>query len=214
MTDRTKQILEILEETYPDAHCELNFLTPLQLLTATVLSAQTTDKQVNKVTEKMFKDHPDLPSMLSMSREDIIGYIRSIGFFNSKADHLYLMWRMIQEEFGGEVPRTMKELTSLPGVGRKTANVVMSNAFDVPAIAVDTHVFRVSNRIGLAHAKDVAQTEQQLMKNIDQAYWSRAHHLLIFHGRYCCAARKPMCETCPIRDLCEYTTREEGNHVR
>lgn len=209
MTEKTKEILETLEKTYPEAHCELNFLTPLQLITATVLSAQTTDKQVNKVTEVMFKDHPDLDSMLKMSREEIIGYIRSIGFFNSKADHLYLMWRMIKEEYGGEVPHTMEELTRLPGVGRKTANVVMSNAFDIPAIAVDTHVFRVSNRLGLAHAKDVSETEKQLMENIDQAFWSRAHHLLIFHGRYCCSARKPMCEACPVKDLCEYWSREE-----
>ena len=204
MTEQTEKILELLEKAYPDAHCELNFLTPLQLLTATVLSAQTTDKQVNKVTEKMFRDHPDLDSMLEMSREEIIGYIRSIGFFNSKADHLYLMWRMIKEDFDGEVPRTMEELTRLPGVGRKTANVVLSNAFDVPAIAVDTHVFRVANRLGLAHAKDVAETEKQLMEHIDKAWWSRAHHLLIFHGRYCCSARKPMCETCPVRHLCEF----------
>ena len=209
MTEKTKKILELLEKEYPDAHCELNFFTPLQLLTATVLSAQTTDRQVNKVTEKMFKDHPDLDSMLGMSREDIIGYIRSIGFFNSKADHLYLMWRMIKEDFGGEVPRTMEELTRLPGVGRKTANVVLSNAFDIPAIAVDTHVFRVANRLGLAKAKDVVETEKQLMENIDEAYWSRAHHLLIFHGRYCCNARKPMCEACPVKELCQsYSGRE------
>lgn len=204
MNDRTKNIIDTLEKTYPGAHCELNYLTPLQLLTATVLSAQTTDKQVNKVTEKLFADHPDLDSMLTLSREEIVSYIRTLGFFNTKADHLYWMWRKLKEDFGGEVPRTMEELTTLPGVGRKTANVVMSNAFDIPAIAVDTHVFRVSNRIGLVHAKDVEHTEQQLRENLDSAWWSRAHHLLIFHGRYCCKAQRPMCEECPIKDNCEH----------
>ena len=209
MEERAKQIIDRLETAYPQAHCELNYMTPLQLVTATVLSAQTTDKQVNKVTEKMFADHPDLHSMLQLTREEIVGYIHTLGFFNTKADHLYWMWRKLKEDFGGEVPRTMEELTSLPGVGRKTANVVLSNAFGVPALAVDTHVFRVSNRLGLAHAKDVEHTEQQLMENLDRELWSRAHHLLIFHGRYCCKAQKPQCDLCPLKDLCEYHTANQ-----
>ena len=197
-------ILDKLEAAYPDAHCELDFGTPLQLVTATVLSAQTTDKQVNKVTAVLFKDHPDLSSLLTLSMDEIKEYIHSLGFYNAKAEHLYYLWRKIKEDFGGEVPMTMEELTTLPGVGRKTANVVLSNAFGVPAIAVDTHVFRVSNRIGLANAKTVEETERQLMENLPKERWSLAHHLLIFHGRRCCSAKKPMCETCPVREECVY----------
>ncbi len=206
MTDRVSEIVNRLKEEYPDVRCELNYETPLQLLVATVLSAQTTDKQVNKVTAKMFADCPDLDTLLQLSKEQIKEYIHTLGFYNAKADHLYLLFRQLAEDFNGEVPRTMQELTKLSGVGRKTANVVMSNAFGVPAIAVDTHVFRVSNRIGLAHADNVAQTEQQLMEVIDKDLWTLCHHLLIFHGRRCCSARKPNCENCVIRAYCEAVT--------
>ena len=206
MTERVQEIVNRLKEEYPDVRCELDFETPLQLLIATVLSAQTTDKQVNKVTAKMFADCPDLEAFLRLSKEEIKGYIHTLGFYNSKADHLYLMFRQLANDFQGEVPRTMEELTTLSGVGRKTANVVMSNAFGVPAIAVDTHVFRVSNRIGLAHANNVAETEQQLMEGIDRELWTLCHHLLIFHGRRCCSARKPNCENCVIRTYCEAVT--------
>ena len=210
MTERVAKIITILQETYPDAHCELDFQTPLQLLIATVLSAQTTDKQVNKVTERLFADCPDLDSLLQLTKEEIRTYIRSLGFYNTKADHLYLMFRQLQDEFGGQVPRTMQELTRLPGVGRKTANVVMSNAFGEPAIAVDTHVFRVSNRLGLAHASTVEQTEQQLQEAIDRDLWTLCHHLLIFHGRRCCKARAPQCSLCPLQTLCEVPCGREG----
>ena len=203
MTERVAEIVERLKGAYPDVRCELDYETPLQLLVATVLSAQTTDKQVNKVTAKMFADCPDLEAFLALSRDQIKEYIHTLGFFNAKADHLYLLFRQLADEFGGEVPQTMEELTRLPGVGRKTANVVMSNAFGVPAIAVDTHVFRVANRIGLAHADNVAKTEAQLMEAIDQDLWTLCHHLLIFHGRRCCSARSPKCETCVIRQYCE-----------
>ncbi len=203
-SETVNRILDALEEAYPDAHCELDFGTPLQLVSATLMSAQTTDKQVNRVTSVLFKDHPDLDSLLRLSIDEIKTYIHSLGFYNTKAEHLYYMWRKIKEDFNGEVPMTMEELTTLPGVGRKTANVVLSNAFGVPAIAVDTHVFRVSNRIGLANAKTVEETEQQLMDNIPKDRWSLSHHLLIFHGRRCCSAKKPMCETCPIASDCAY----------
>ena len=206
-SDLVNVILDKLEAAYPDAHCELNFGTPLQLVSATLMSAQTTDRQVNQVTEVLFKEHPDLDSLLTLSMEEIKDYIHSLGFYNTKAEHLYYMWRKIKEDFNGEVPMTMEELTTLPGVGRKTANVVLSNAFHVPAIAVDTHVFRVSNRIGLAHAKNVEDTEQQLMEQIPKDRWSLSHHLLIFHGRRCCSAKKPACETCPICTECEYYTK-------
>ena len=199
----TNTILDKLEAAYPDAKCELDFQSPLQLISATLMSAQTTDKQVNRVTSVLFKDHPDLDSLLTLSMDEIKTYIHSLGFYNTKAEHLYYMWRMIKEDYNGEVPMTMEEMTKLPGVGRKTANVVLSNAFGVPAIAVDTHVFRVSNRIGLAHAKTVEETEQQLMENIPKERWSLSHHLLIFHGRYCCSAKKPQCERCPIAAECQ-----------
>lgn len=203
MTDQVAEIVERLKEAYPDVRCELEYRTPLQLLVATVLSAQTTDKQVNKVTARLFADHPDLDSLLQLSKEQIKEYIHTLGFYNAKADHLYLLFRQLAEDFGGEVPQTMEELTKLSGVGRKTANVVMSNAFGIPAIAVDTHVFRVSNRIGLAHANTVEKTEEQLQEAIDKELWSLCHHLLIFHGRRQCSARKPQCETCVIREFCE-----------
>lgn len=203
MTDRVSEIVAKLEQAYPDAACELNYQTPLQLLIATVLSAQTTDKQVNKVTARLFAENPDLDSLLQLSKEEIKEYIHTLGFYNAKADHLYLLFRQLVEEFDGEVPQTMQELTKLSGVGRKTANVVMSNAFGVPAIAVDTHVFRVSNRIGLAHADTVEKTEEQLQQAIDRELWSLCHHLLIFHGRRCCSARKPQCEACVIQAYCE-----------
>lgn len=206
MTDRVSEIIDKLREEYPDVRCELDYQTPLQLLVATVLSAQTTDKQVNKVTARLFADCPDLEALLQLSKEQIKAYIHTLGFYNAKADHLYLLFRQLADDFGGEVPQTMEELTKLSGVGRKTANVVMSNAFGVPAIAVDTHVFRVSNRIGLAHADNVAQTEQQLMEVIDRDLWTLCHHLLIFHGRRCCSARKPNCESCVIRSYCEAVT--------
>ncbi|MBQ5959748.1 MAG: endonuclease III [Firmicutes bacterium] len=202
MTEQNRQIYEKLREAYPDVRCELDFGTPLQLLTATVLSAQTTDKQVNRVTEVLFRDAPDLPAMRKLTVGQLEDYIRTVGFFHTKARHLIDMWQELEERFGGEVPRTREELTTLPGVGRKTANVVISNAFGVPAIAVDTHVFRVSNRIGLADAATVEETEKQLMQNLDEDVWSMMHHLLIFHGRRCCHARGPECGRCPIAEFC------------
>ena len=141
-------------------------------------------------------------SMRKLTVGQLEDYIRTVGFFHTKARHLIDMWQELEERFGGEVPRTREELTTLPGVGRKTANVVISNAFGVPAIAVDTHVFRVSNRIGLADAATVEETEKQLMQNLDEDVWSMMHHLLIFHGRRCCHARGPECGRCPIAEFC------------
>lgn len=203
MTKEVAEIIKRLRETYPDAHCELNYETPLQLLIATVLSAQTTDRQVNKVTAKLFAEHPDLESLLSLSQEEIKEYIATLGFCNAKASHVYLLLRQLANEFGGEVPQTMEELVTLPGVGRKTANVVLSNAFGVPSMAVDTHVFRVSNRLGLAAADSVKKVEEELCAAIDKELWSLCHHLLIFHGRRCCTARKPHCSECSVREYCE-----------
>ena len=209
MNEKTARIAERLMEAYPDAHCELNFHTPLEIVIATCLSAQTTDKQVNKVTEVLFHDCRTLDDYLALTPDQIRDYIHTLGFYNNKAENLYKMVRQLADRFHGEVPQTMEELTSLAGVGRKTANVVLSNAFGIPAFAVDTHVFRVSNRIGLAHAKTVEETEQQLMQVLDKEIWSRMHHVLIFHGRYCCHARKPECERCPIREDCAYYCAEQ-----
>ena len=204
MKAKTKKILEILKETYPDARCELNHESAFQLLVATILSAQTTDKKVNSVTESLFKEYPDLDSFLTMTNTDLEERIREIGLYRNKAKNIILMCHQLKEKFNGEVPNTMEELTSLAGAGRKTANVVLSNAFNVPSIAVDTHVFRVSNRLGLADSDNVLEVEKQLQKELPKKEWSLTHHLLIFHGRYCCIARRPKCEICPLTELCKY----------
>ena len=198
------KILHILEETYPEVHCELKHENPFQLLVATMLSAQSTDKKVNKVTRRLFSLYPALQDFLGLSREVLISHIREIGIYQNKATNILAVCRELKHRFGGEVPGTLEELVSLPGVGRKTANVVLSNAFDVPALAVDTHVFRVSNRIGLADSKDVFKTEMQLTEAIPREQWSRAHHWLIWHGRRVCHARKPACSMCPLTDFCRY----------
>lgn len=204
MKQRTKEILSILKETYPDAKCELNYETPFQLLVATILSAQTTDKKVNEVTESLFKDYPDLDAFLTITNDELEERIKQIGLYRNKSKNLILMFRQLKEKFNGEVPRDMDGITSLAGAGRKTANVVLSNAFGVPSIAVDTHVFRVSNRLDLANSENVLEVEKQLQKEIPKKEWSLTHHLLIFHGRRCCTARNPKCEECPVNHLCKY----------
>lgn len=204
MRERTKEVLNILKKEYPDAKCELNYETPFQLLVATILSAQTTDKKVNEVTKTLFKDYKDLDSFLTISQDELENRIKQIGLYRNKAKNLIMMFHQLKENFNGEVPKTMEEITSLSGAGRKTANVVLSNAFGVPSIAVDTHVFRVSNRIGLAHSDNVLETEKQLQEELPKKEWSLAHHLLIFHGRRCCIARKPKCDICKINKYCDY----------
>lgn len=200
----TNEVLDALAAAHPDAKAELDFTNPFELLIATILSAQCTDKQVNRVTPALFRDHPNAKSIAGMSEEELTAYIKPCGFFNTKAKHILSACRDIVERFGGEVPGSREELESLAGVGRKTASVVLSNAFGVPAIAVDTHVFRVSNRIGLADASTVEKTEQQLMENIPRDKWSIAHHWLIFHGRRVCSSRRPKCESCTLKELCRY----------
>lgn len=201
---RIRNILAELERLYPEAKPELDFSNPYETVIATLLSAQTTDKQVNAVTPALFAKYPDPAALAQADPLDIEPMIRSIGFFHTKAKNAVAAAKKIMEDFCGEVPRTMEELTSLPGVGRKTANVVMANAFGSDAIAVDTHVFRVSNRLGLAEADDVRETEEQLMKNIPKAQWSVAHHWLIYHGRRVCNARAPKCESCTLSAYCGY----------
>lgn len=201
-----KKVIETLGRTYPEAKCELDFKSPYELLVATILSAQCTDKRVNKVTSELFKEYNTPEKIIELSQEELGEKIKSCGFYNNKSKNILGATQKILEKFKGKVPKTMEELMSLPGVGRKTANVVLSNAFGVPAIAVDTHVFRVSNRTGIAKGKNPDEVEMELMKNIDKDMWSITHHYLIWHGRYTCKSRKPQCEECPIAPYCEYFT--------
>lgn len=198
-----EKILDILRDTYPDAECALNHKNAFQLITAVALSAQTTDKSVNKVTPALFEKYPTPGSLALAKPEEVEEHIRSIGMYKTKSKNIVAMAQKLCAEFGGQVPEGYDELVSLPGVGRKTANVVQSVWFKKQRIAVDTHVFRVSNRIGLAHEKDVLKTEEALMEAIPKHRWSETHHLLIFHGRNLCTARKPKCLECPMEELCE-----------
>ena len=197
-------VIKGLAEAHPDARPELNFTNPFELLIATMLSAQCTDRQVNKCTPALFRDHPNAESISRMTPEEIALYIKPCGFYNTKGKNIIAACRKLVEKYGGEVPCDREALEALSGVGRKTANVVLSNAFGVPAIAVDTHVFRVSNRLGLAEAKTVEETEKQLMQAIPKQLWSIMHHYIIFHGRRVCSAKKPNCAECTLKDLCRY----------
>ena len=197
-------ILAELERLYPDAKPALHFDNPYQLLVAVILSAQCTDVKVNKVTPALFAAYPDAFALAKAEPADVEPYIRTCGLFSAKSKNLVATARLLVSEHGGQVPADHDQLTRLPGVGRKTANVVMSCAFGADAIAVDTHVFRVTNRLGLADAGDVLKTERQLMEAIPKDKWSRAHHWLIYHGRQVCDARKPACERCTLREFCEY----------
>ena len=210
MKQRTKIILEELKRLYPDAKCELNHETPFQLLVATILSAQTTDKKVNEVTESLFRDYPDVDAFLTLSIDELEARIKQIGLYRSKAKNILIMCNQLKSKFNGEVPKTMEEIISLAGAGRKTANVVLSNAFGVPSIAVDTHVFRVSNRLGLADSDNVLEVEKQLQAELPKKEWSLTHHLLIFHGRRCCIARNPKCSECPLTNRCKYFKEQKA----
>ncbi len=201
------EALAILEKTYPDAKPALEFSTPFELLVATMLSAQCTDRQVNLCTRVLFPRANTPEAVAAMTEEELLPYIKSCGFYRTKGAHILDTARILAAQYGGEVPKTREALTALPGVGRKTANVVLSNAFGIPAIAVDTHVFRVANRIGLADAKNVETTEQQLMSHIPEKDWGRAHHWLIYHGRQICQAQRPKCEICPLREVCHAICR-------
>ena len=200
---RKLETLDKLEALYPEAKAELEFSNPYEMLVATILSAQCTDRQVNKVTPAVFARWPDAVAMAGAEESELYPMVRSCGFA-SKAGNIIAACRMIRDEFGGEVPKTREELTRLPGVGRKTANVVLSNAFGIPAFAVDTHVFRVSNRIGLCRADTVEETERQMTRLIPKEKWGKAHHWLIWHGRRVCKAQRPQCDTCGLRETCEY----------
>ena len=201
--DKVIKILDELKIEYPDAECALNHRNAFELLVSVVLSAQTTDKSVNQVTPDLFKKYPDAKALGKAKPEKVAELIKRIGMYKTKSNNIVNLAKMLEERFNGEVPGDFDQLVSLPGVGRKTANVVLAVWFKEQRIAVDTHVFRVSNRIGLAKAEAVLKTEEQLMKNIPKDRWSEAHHSIIFHGRNCCHARKPNCQGCCILKLCE-----------
>ncbi len=196
-------ILDKLEEAYPDADCALNHNNVFELIVAVALSAQTTDKSVNKVTPELFKAYPDANALAKAEQSDVEEYIKKIGMYRTKSKNIINMAKSLVEDYDGLVPQNFDALTKLSGVGRKTANVVLSVGFGEPHIAVDTHVFRVANRIGICEEKNELATEKALMKAIPKDRWSKAHHLLIFHGRQCCNARKPNCEECPIESMCK-----------
>ncbi len=191
----------------PKPTTELNYRTPFELLVAVILSAQATDKGVNKATEKLFKAARTPQAILKLGEAGLKDHIKTIGLFNSKAKNIIATCQMLVERHHGKVPNTREALEALPGVGRKTANVILNTAFGQPTIAVDTHIFRVTNRIGLAAGKTPLAVEKQLLKNVPEAYRHDAHHWLILHGRYVCVARKPKCPACLIHDLCEYRAK-------
>ena len=202
--DQIKEVLDALERMHPEAMCALDHGSEYELLVAVVLSAQTTDVSVNKVTPALFGRYPDPEALAAASQDDVIEIIKTIGLYKTKSANIIKLAAKLKEDFGGRVPDSFEELVSLPGVGRKTANVVMAEAFGKPAIAVDTHVFRVANRIGLTDEKDVNATEDSLKQRLPENTWIRAHHLLIFHGRKVCHARRPDCENCGISGICLY----------
>lgn len=196
-------IFEALQKKFPDAHCELEFRTPFELLIATILSAQCTDERVNLVTASLFAETYTPEEILALGQIKLENRIRSLGLYHNKAKNILAACRVIVEDFAGLVPNDIDSLRQLPGVGRKTANVVASNAFGIPALAVDTHVFRVAHRLGIANGKTPEKVEEELLRVFPRDRWTQVHHLLIFHGRRICVARKPNCEECPLTDVCK-----------
>lgn len=202
--EKVEKLIELFSEHYPEPSTALNFETPFELLIATILSAQTTDQQVNKVTKKLFKDYKNPKEILQLSQKELENKINSIGLFRNKAKYILKTCRILIEEFKGEVPQTRKELLKLSGVGRKTANVVLANAFFKAAFPVDTHVFRVSARLGLSSGENVSRTEKELTDLIPRKCWIDFHHWLIDHGRALCKAQNPDCKNCFAANICDY----------
>ena len=202
--DKRIEIFTRLRNENPNPETELEYTSPYELLVAVTLSAQTTDVSVNKATRKLFPVANSPAQILALGEEGLKNYIKTIGLFNSKAKNVVKMAELLLERHGGEVPQTRDELVALPGVGRKTANVVLNTAFRQPAMAVDTHIFRVSNRTKIAPGKNVDEVEARLMRLVPKEFLMDAHHWLILHGRYICIARKPKCGSCIIEDLCEF----------
>ena len=202
--EKRRKIFERLRAANPNPTTELNYRTPFELLVAVVLSAQATDKSVNLATEKLFPRANTPRALLALGPEGLVEHIRTIGLYRSKARHLLETCRLLVERHNGEVPQSREALEALPGVGRKTANVILNTAFGQATIAVDTHIFRVANRTGIAPGADVREVEERLLKFVPEEFRRNAHHWLILHGRYLCRARRPDCPRCVIRDLCEY----------
>ena len=199
-----KHILQILRKYIPEPKTELVYHTPFQLMVAVILSAQCTDERVNKVTPSLFEKYPDAESLSKASYEELFSLIKSISYPNNKTKHLLEASKILVEKYQGRVPETLEELTQIPGVGRKTANVLLSVLYQKPAMAVDTHVQRVVNRLGWVKTQNPLQTEKKLLQLIEAQDIPDAHHLLILHGRYTCKAKKPNCTSCPIRDFCDF----------
>ncbi|MCR4661185.1 MAG: endonuclease III [Clostridia bacterium] len=199
----SQEVFNLLTKQHPNAGCELNFKTPYELLVATILSAQCTDKRVNEVTAVLFEKYNTPELILQLGLEGLKKYIFSCGFYNNKAKNIIEMSQDLIDRFNGVVPEDFDSLTSLAGVGRKTASVVSCVAFNIPAMPVDTHVFRVSRRIGLSKGRDPAEVEKDLKEQFPKEQWNTLHHTLIFHGRYVCESRKPKCEECYIKDICK-----------
>jgi endonuclease-3 len=198
---------EVLGAKYPNPKSELQYDSPFQLLVSTIMAAQATDRQVNIITRELFKIAPDAESLSRLELDTVIGFVRSINYFNTKAKNILEVSRILVARYNGRVPETREELESLPGVGRKTANVVLSNAFGLAVMPLDTHVHRVSNRIGLVHTNKPEQTETELMKIIPEAWVINFHHYLLLHGRYTCKAKKPECSRCEVSSVCDYTQK-------
>lgn len=202
--EEAKRLLDELKKMHPDAGCELNYSTPFELLVAVILSAQCTDKRVNMITEKLFKVYNTPEQFAALTPEELKPYIYSCGFFNSKGNNIIAMSKELVEKYGGEVPKDFDKLTALAGVGRKTASVVLSVGFDIPAMPVDTHVNRVAKRIGFSQGNTVEKVEEDLKKLFPPEDWNALHHSMIFHGRYICESRKPRCSECTLSDRCVY----------
>ena len=202
--NKSSRILNEIRLMFPNASCELNYNNLFELLIAVVLSAQTTDKRVNIITSELFIKYPNPSSLGNASYEDVYEIIKSLGLAKSKATNIIKLSQILEEKYSSIVPNTREELELLPGVGRKTANAVLMEGFRIPAIAVDTHVSRVSNRLGLSNSDDVKVIEQDLMKLYNKEDWYFVHHGLLFFGRYFCLAKNPMCDKCPLKDICNY----------
>lgn len=212
--NKSQLVKEYLESLFKEPKCELNFGNDFELLVAVILSAQCTDKRVNIVTEELFKDFKTPHDFLNISQEELEQKIRSCGFYKNKAKAIIETSKDLVEKFDGKLPKTREELQTLRGVGRKTANVVLSVLYDYPAIAVDTHVFRVSNRLGLSNSKDVTKCENDLMSVFKKEDWSKMHYLLVLFGRYFCKAIKPQCQDCKLKQICfYYNNKKEGKDV-
>jgi endonuclease-3 len=202
--EKATKIISLLKKKYPNAHCELNFSNPLELLIATILSAQCTDKRVNEVTKTLFKKYKKATDYVGVPAEELEQDIRSTGFYKNKAKAIQGCCKALTEKYDGKIPKNLDELVALPGIGRKTANLVLGHTYGIPGIVTDTHVIRVSQRLGFTKNKDPEKIEYDLQKLIPEKEWTFVSDVLIFHGRYCCYAKKPNCPECPVLKLCPY----------